>query len=103
MIREGKFPLLPLHAGAHDGVSLLVIFTKHRRTESKCEISIQKDHLSRLKRTVRVEMIDTHQYNRCLNHLMDINQNNRSDSEINTEMEQLWFGLLPPFPPWLRA
>ena len=77
------------------GVSLLVIFTKRRRSGSKCEISIQKDRLLRLKRTVRVEMIDIHQYNRCLNHLMDTHQNNRSDWEINTEMEQ--FGLLPPW------
>ena len=64
--REGKFPLLPLHAGAR------------RRSESKCEISIQKDRLLRLKRTVKVKRIDTRQYNRCLNHLMDTHQNNRS-------------------------
>jgi len=44
-----------------------------------CEISIQKDHLLRLKRTMRVERIDTRQYNRCLNHAMDTHQNNRSD------------------------
>ena len=75
----GQIPLLPLHAGAHEGVSLLVIFTIRRRSESKCEISVHKDRLLRLKRTVRVERIDTHQYNRCLNHLMDTHQNNRSD------------------------
>ena len=46
---------------------------------SQCEISIQKDSFLRLKRTVRVERIDTRQYNRCLNHLMDTHQNNRSD------------------------
>jgi len=96
----GKFPLLPLHAranGLKEGVFLLVIFTKRRRCEWKCEISIQKDRLLRLKCTVRVERIDTHQYNRCLNHLIDTHQNNRSDWEINTEIEQLWFGLLPPW------
>ena len=75
----GQIPLLTIVCGRPCGVSLLVIFTKSCRSESKCEISIPKDRLLRLKRTVREEMIDTHQYNRCLNHLMDTHQNNRSD------------------------
>jgi len=62
-----------------EGVFFLVIFMKCRRSESKCEISIQKDRPLRLKRTVRVKRIDTHQYNRRLNHLIDTHQNNRSD------------------------
>jgi len=80
-----------------EGGFLLVIFTKRHWSESKCEISIQKDRLLRLKCTVRVEWIDTHQYNRCLNHRIDTHQNNRSDWEMNTEIEQLWFRLLPPW------
>jgi len=40
--RESKFPLLPLPAGAHEGLSLLVIFTKRHQVSQNVRSAFKK-------------------------------------------------------------